>query len=246
MKSRTGRSIRRSAILAAAALAICGAAPSHADTQAVFFLGDAAPGTGGGIFTAFDAAPSLNDDGQFAFRAFLQGTTNASGQGIFCGSTTSLTCITRDKQAAPGIVGGVFAGFGVPSLSSLGQVAFYGSADTADGNVRGIFRGDNTSLTCIIRDQQAAPRPRRRDPLRLRRPEPEQPRPNCVLRRSRKHHRRHHRRRLPWRQHSPDLHRTQHAGRARHRRNVRLVRRPSSQWRWPSRVHGCPQRHPGR
>ena len=54
--------------------------------------------------------------------------------------------------------GGAIVGLGVPSLNSVGQVAFLATlAGTSDGSTHGVFCGGNTPLTCIVRDKQTAP-----------------------------------------------------------------------------------------
>src|SRR5438132_9495734 len=127
---------KRAPLALAVALAIfCAASPlaerreTHAASSSVdkvVMAGDPAPG--GGTFTDFDAAVSLSDGGQVAFRA----TLSTGSTGIFVASSTasgyatSKVAMTGDTNPA----GGTFSSFSSPSLNSAGQVAFSGRASS--------------------------------------------------------------------------------------------------------------------
>lgn len=103
---------------------------------------DAAP-DGNGAFSGF-GNPTLNDSGQAAFTALLDGTSGGldDDRGIFRGDAlTGPTQIVRKGQAAPD-GNGLFASIGNPALNDAGQVAFAASlSGTLDGtgDDRGIF-----------------------------------------------------------------------------------------------------------
>jgi len=113
---------------------------------------------GNGKFDRFPIAPALlNDLGQTAFRADLEGVTNpigssTTGRGIFRSDGTTVTEIVRNTDTtSEGIRS--FSSLSDPVLNNLGNVAFSASS----GNGSGIFRSDGTTLTQIVREGQAAP-----------------------------------------------------------------------------------------
>ena len=107
--------------------------------------GDDAPGTGGASFASFDN-PILNDSGETAFRASLQGDgidPDVNAEGIF----TSSGLVARAGDAVPDAGDGTrFRVFRDFSLNALGEVAFLadlngGDSDFGSAN-RGLFLAD--------------------------------------------------------------------------------------------------------
>ena len=122
--------------------------------------GQAAPDNNGSL-SNFSSTPALNDAGQAAFVGFLAGTSGglSDDRGIFRGDGGTLTQVARAGQAAPDN-NGSFSDFDNPALNDAGQAAFFGSlAGTTGGGSdnEGLFRGDGTTLTQIVRRGQAAP-----------------------------------------------------------------------------------------
>ncbi|MEM6394215.1 MAG: PEP-CTERM sorting domain-containing protein [Planctomycetota bacterium] len=123
--------------------------------------GEAAPDANGS-FSEFDEVVALNDAGQAAFRATLNNTTGGTSDdtGIFRGDGSTLTQIARTGQSAPD-ANGSFSNFGSGvSLNDAGQAAFVGELTGTTGggsDNAGIFLGDGSTLTQIIRTGQAAP-----------------------------------------------------------------------------------------
>ena len=105
---------------------------------------------GDGTFEDF-SDPTLNDAGQAAFSAFLDGTDNR--QGVFRGDGGAVTQLARRGQAAPD-GDGSFEEFGDPTLNGAGQAAFRAFLS---GNPTGVFRGDDDGVTQLARAGQAAP-----------------------------------------------------------------------------------------
>jgi hypothetical protein len=137
-----------------------GRVPVVLQATQIAMTGDAAP-DGNGSFSSFSGT-ILNDAGQVAFWAELEGTSggSADGKGFFRGSGGALTQIARRSQAAPdgnGILGTLFLGV---ALNNAGEVAFTADLSDTSGGVldnRGIFRGSGGALTQIARKGQAAP-----------------------------------------------------------------------------------------
>lgn len=123
--------------------------------------GEAAPDANGS-FSEFDEVVALNDAGQAAFRATLNNTAGGTSDdtGIFRGDGSTLTQIARTGQSAPD-ANGSFSNFGSGvSLNDAGQAAFVGELTGTTGggsDNAGIFLGDGSTLTQIIRTGQAAP-----------------------------------------------------------------------------------------
>lgn len=122
--------------------------------------GQSVPG-GNGNFSSF-GHPELNNLGQAAFSAFLNGTSGGTSDnaGIYRGSGGSLTQIARRGQASPD-GNGTLSNFNTsPKLNDSGQVAFVVSLSGTAGGTSddsAIFRGSGGSLTQIVRKGQSAP-----------------------------------------------------------------------------------------
>ena len=104
-----------------------------------------APEIGGNFTFFFD--PSINDNGNIAFRGF-----SGSGKGIFARVGGVLTAIASTARSAPGLAGN-FTNFLDPSLSNAGIVAFRGAA----GSAQGIYTGTGGALQTIATTSQSAP-----------------------------------------------------------------------------------------
>lgn len=118
----------------------------------------AAPG--GGTYSGFTGIPLLNNAGQIAFSASLNGAGDGATNGFFRanpGGTT--TAIARHNNPAPG--GGTFGvSFGTNDFlqNDKGQVLFQsGISNAPDGSQFGIFRGDGSNLDAIARSGQTVP-----------------------------------------------------------------------------------------
>jgi hypothetical protein len=129
--------------------------------------GQAAPDGDGNISSFFVGnsfgLTALNNAGQVAFLASLSGTSGGTDDNdrIFRGDGVTLTQMASEAQSPPD-GNGVFRNLGLsdPALNAAGQVAFRGVlTGTTGGTVDdvGIFRGDGSGLTQIVREGQAAP-----------------------------------------------------------------------------------------
>ena len=113
--------------------------------------GDLAPDGDGNIAVIFN--PSINDNGEVAFKSSLSGT--AANDGIFRGSGGPLTQIVRKGQTVAGDGVGTYDLLLSPGVfNDAGQVAFKAnligtSAGAANNN--GIFRGSGGAVTEIVR-----------------------------------------------------------------------------------------------
>ena len=113
---------------------------------------------GNGVLNTFTNM-RLNDLGQVGFKSGLTGTTDGNSDiGIFRGGVGGLTQIVRNDQS-PDDGNGSFSDFPGLFLNNSGITAFgvelTGTSGTFDD--RGVFRGSDSSLTEIVRGDQAAP-----------------------------------------------------------------------------------------
>ncbi len=120
---------------------------------------DVAPGTSSN-FHAYNMWPSINNNGQIAFRADLDPTTN--GAGIWFDDSSGLSLVTRVGDTAPGTGGADFAElFWKPLLNAHGELAFLGklSGTGVDAsNDMGIWRyGADRRLSLVVREGDIAP-----------------------------------------------------------------------------------------
>jgi hypothetical protein len=125
--------------------------------------GDPAP-DGNGSFAATFSDPAVNNMGDVAFFASLAGTSGSTSdnQGIFIRKGDALMTIVRRGQDAPD-GNGRFLNLNTPddvAINEAGQVAFLATlTGTASGSTdnTGLFRGDGTTLTQIVRTGDRAP-----------------------------------------------------------------------------------------
>ncbi|MEM9914328.1 MAG: choice-of-anchor tandem repeat NxxGxxAF-containing protein [Planctomycetota bacterium] len=120
---------------------------------------DPAPGTESGVTYAAFGNPALNNAGETAFFAGVNGSTNGGFEGIWsesAGTPGNPGLVARRNQAAPGTEAGtVFATFGAPSINDAGQVAFFAGLNNAVSNdrVTGLWATDlNGDLQLIVRE----------------------------------------------------------------------------------------------
>jgi len=121
---------------------------------AIALQGQSATGAGGGTFSSL-SSPVLNNNGQTAFNALIDG--GSSNSGIYrSDSGSALTAIALRGQSASGAGGGTFSSFNLPVLNNNGQTAF--SANISGGSGRnGIYRSDSGgALTPIALQGQSA------------------------------------------------------------------------------------------
>ena len=116
--------------------------------------GQAAPDGNGQFLDAPVRFVGLNEAGQVAFWAPLEGTMGGStdNTGIFLGSGGSLTQIARRGQAAP-VAGDIYTFFSALSRpNAAGQVAFAASVQDLDGVFRaGLFTSDGIDTLQVAR-----------------------------------------------------------------------------------------------
>lgn len=98
--------------------------------------------------------PSINDHGQVAFVATLNGTSGGpvDSRGLYIGDGGTLSQILRSGQTSPD-GNGSFLNFVDAHLNNSGQVAFLGVMAENDG---GIFQGSAGGITKIARTGDAA------------------------------------------------------------------------------------------
>ena len=122
--------------------------------------GDAAPGTGGAVFSLFNT-PVLNNSGDTAFTANLAGAgVTGANSGIFAQSAGVLGLVAREGDAAPGTGGAAFSGLGNPALNDDGDTAFVGAltgTGVTGSNNTGIFAERGGVLGLVAREGDTAP-----------------------------------------------------------------------------------------
>ncbi len=108
--------------------------------------GDDAPGTGGAAFGNLPSRVAF-DDRVIAFRTGLtgEGVTSQNDETLWVradgpGAGDGPRLVARESGAAPGSGGGAFAGFELPQVNALGDVAFIGVL--AEGEGRGLWVWD--------------------------------------------------------------------------------------------------------
>lgn len=127
--------------------------PTGAVTPVVM-NGDAAPGTGGGVFESFDyASPVINEAGKIAFRATIAGGSSWVGMFSAAGGVVSLEVLYDDP--APG--GGTLEfSSRQPAIDDAGRVYFH--AGVRDGPLNeAIFAVSGGVVTPVVAFGDAAP-----------------------------------------------------------------------------------------
>ncbi len=126
--------------------------------------------TGGGTIIGFDRTIAINaplvGDAQVAYLAAAQGGANGSSfasdyVGVFRGDGTAANdvAIARRGDVAPGTFGGTFQNFEPATINNLGVVAFRVTqiVGSTDGGTRGLFAGNGTATTEIVRRGETSP-----------------------------------------------------------------------------------------
>lgn len=121
-------------------------------------LGQPTPDGNGTVFTI--GRPSLNDQGQVAFRAGLSGAAGP-GSGIFIGDGESpLGQIVRSRTPSPD-GNGVLIGFDNPIVNNSGEAGFFADlfgSDRGSAEDLAVFRGDAAgNLSLAARAGQVVP-----------------------------------------------------------------------------------------
>jgi hypothetical protein len=116
-----------------------------------------APGGDGTFSDNFNTSPGINESGQVAFRAQLNGTSGGSSNdtGIFLYSGGTLTQVAREGDAAPDGDGAISNLFSPPSINDAGQLAFY--ANMTGANNQAIIFYNGATLSQVARVGQAVP-----------------------------------------------------------------------------------------
>lgn len=119
--------------------------------------GNAAAGTSGDTFYEDFLPPLINDAGQVAFRAFLQGmdVSLSNNEGIWRGLPGDLQLVARAGNQAAGVPAGVnYDSTTLYSLNAGGQVLFLAGlvgAGVDDSNDSGLWRGAPGNVQLIAR-----------------------------------------------------------------------------------------------
>ena len=125
--------------------------------------GGQAPGASNGVVFSDFGNPLLNNFGQTAFLADLEGTgvNGTNDSGIYSGGSGSLAQVARTGDQAPNASNGVvFNSFNEPVLSASGQTAFRASlvgTGVSEINSEGIYRAGSGTLTQVARTGGQAP-----------------------------------------------------------------------------------------
>ena len=116
-----------------------------------------APGGDGTFSDNFNTSPGINESGQVAFRAQLNGTSNGASNdtGIFLYSSGTLTQVAREGDAAPDGDGAISNLFSPPSINDAGQLAFY--ANMTGANNQAIIFYNGATLSQVARVGQTVP-----------------------------------------------------------------------------------------
>ncbi len=104
---------------------------------------------------------AVNDAGQVAFLALLQGVDDSSDLGIWSEGSGHLSLVARKGSPAPGTDGGFFGGFSLPVINGEGQTAFSGILRTGGAvtslNDSGIWSEGSGRLQPVAREGSPAP-----------------------------------------------------------------------------------------
>jgi hypothetical protein len=133
--------------------------------QLIVREGNAAPGASPGVnYTEFNSlTPALNDAGQVAYRAELDGigVTTQNYRAIYGGPLAAPQLVARSGNDAPGTVGLVpYSSFSPPTLNNAGHVAFFAvlaGGGVTPGVTDAIFAGPLAAPQLVAREGNAAP-----------------------------------------------------------------------------------------
>lgn len=135
-----------------------------ADAQGVIKLareGDPAPG-GNGTFGDLDFVTGINDSGEAAFRAVLDGTSGGDNDNLalYIASGSGITELARKGDPVPGGGGGIIASIYPTNPNASGEVAFAASIIDGDEGIpidSGIFLAGPSGITKLIRVGDSGP-----------------------------------------------------------------------------------------
>lgn len=124
-------------------------------------LGAQAPGLDPGVtFSNFNEV-LINDSGQIAFKGGVSGLSAREDSGIWAGAPNDLQLAAQGGAPAPGTEttfdGFNNGGFRDPVFNAKGQVAFWGSLDSASETNHGIWAGAPENLQLIARRGHTLP-----------------------------------------------------------------------------------------
>jgi len=124
--------------------------------------GESVPG-GNGSFGDFIFLTGLNDSGQAAFSAQLDGTSGgeSDNEALFIASEAGITELARNGEPAPGGGGGIISSILIPTNpNESGDVAFDASIEGGDEGLpvdSGIFLAGPSGITKLIRVGDSGP-----------------------------------------------------------------------------------------
>lgn len=124
--------------------------------------GNAVPG-GNGSFGDFVFLTGLNDNGEAAFNAILDGTSGgeSDNEALFIASEAGITELARNGEPAPGGGGGIISSILIPTNpNENGEVAFDASIEGGDEGLpvdSGIFLAGPSGITKLIRVGDSGP-----------------------------------------------------------------------------------------
>jgi hypothetical protein len=144
--------------------------PRGGELQLFARTGEEVPGAGGGVNWKYFSDPNINNAGQLAFQASLQGPAvgPTNSRAIVAGRPGDLQIVARTGDLAPGTTGtfmyfgiGPFEGYEPPLINAAGHAAFVGTIGGPGVTVyddTGLWVQDPTGqLQLIAREGDAAP-----------------------------------------------------------------------------------------
>ena len=135
-----------------------------ADESGVTLLareGDPVPG-GNGTFDDFDFVSGINESGESAFKAVLDGTSGGGNDNLalYIASGSGITELARKGDPVPGGGGGTIKGIFPTNPNENGEVAFGASISKGDEHIpndAGIFLSGPLGITILIRVGDSGP-----------------------------------------------------------------------------------------
>jgi hypothetical protein len=124
--------------------------------------GESVPG-GNGSFGDFVFLTGLNDSGEAAFNAILDGTSGgeSDNEALYIASEAGITELARNGEPAPGGGGGIMSSILIPTNpNENGEVAFDASIEGGDEGLpvdSGIFLAGASGITKLIRVGDSGP-----------------------------------------------------------------------------------------
>ena len=132
-------------------------ARSWPSTNPVAVVSDTVPGLANAVFSSF-GTPAINNRGDIAFQGVIKGAgiSTANNSVVWVESDPYSRLVARSGDVAPGVPGGIFAGFSDPVFNNSGELAFVGILALGHGGVtaqtsRGIWVTNSGSLRLVAR-----------------------------------------------------------------------------------------------